>query len=1011
MIFYEKNIILDEVHEASMDMSIAKALLQHRKGKGEDINIIEMSATINLEKQQQYWANFNPMTFESEGRTFDCEIIEDNSKVPAEHAVDLILNKARKGVAVFESGVANIEETREKIEEILLSKNIKDIDVAMIYGEMDKKERDQALKAPQSGNKKIIIGTNVIESGMNIPWLDAGVTSGNGKDLFVTSSGAIALKEQNLPQWRLQQQKGRVARFSNGIFVLASYAKWADRNKETIPEISRLPLSSLIMDCASFGLKAEDLNFDAEINYSQLLLAKEKLQRLKLIDEEGKLTKLGKFSNDLPVTVDNAVVLKYAQSREYCLNQALVMVAVSEQGNMRQNFRESHGQDRYSDLFDGMKAFIAVDKEIRNLKQMLMSKKVMENNIDGVFAKYNVSKKRFYETKELVRDIRSRLNVRFSTSELTFDYDKLKQCLIAGNIEKLNIHGRNIFNGDGYNISNSSVVFGSSNIFLAEPRVITPKNGGRSFTVNEKVTALDQNDIKKYISKNSDVIAKVDSDGDFGILDSLYISDDDLRDFVKDGFNKKINDAMTILKNDGIEGFKDYTIKNPIPEVFWKKAINAESGTDAICEVLSQNKPVKENNLYEILGIEEGHNRGNVTITEDDLKFAKNFEKEIEFNNTKINEIRTGDTAKLRGNNLYVTITDDGNIIQTNRHPNEDREDYQAILAQISDIKSIYDVNAEELLKDSKMSDGYKQKIHLYIENKIKEQIIIERREKLRNLGMKVADSVQPNEIENVDYKRISKILSQLEEFKDFAKGDISEEEFNIYVMKPVEDKKEDVYEKILKENADKLKSEISNKGKIEDLKAKLAEKYGLSIRDIDIERIQQENIKEEQEAEKQKKLSHVEEVAADKLIEFLENDDGHGFNYFASVNLSRRNVGYEVITRNVMQELGFEISDDDIDDESREIQDVFFKIKEDVENLQKETQRHSYFDREENVWVDGRYDFLAVKAGYEPATKEKKGIDNNKIKKEVSENNKGETVILGLDALAALKDRFNVKR
>lgn len=78
------------------------------------------------------------------------------------------------------------------------------------------------------------------------------------------------------------------------------------------------------------------------------------------------------------------------------------------------------------------------------------------------------------------------------------------------------------------------------------------------------------------------------------------------------------------------------------------------------------------------------------------------------------------------------------------------------------------------------MSDGYKQKIHLYIENKIKEQIIIERREKLRNLGMKVADSVQPNEIENVDYKRISKILSQLEEFKNFVKGDISEEEFNI---------------------------------------------------------------------------------------------------------------------------------------------------------------------------------------------------------------------------------------
>ena len=50
MIFYEKNIVLDEVHEASMDMSIAKALLHYRKKQGDALRLIEMSATINLEK-------------------------------------------------------------------------------------------------------------------------------------------------------------------------------------------------------------------------------------------------------------------------------------------------------------------------------------------------------------------------------------------------------------------------------------------------------------------------------------------------------------------------------------------------------------------------------------------------------------------------------------------------------------------------------------------------------------------------------------------------------------------------------------------------------------------------------------------------------------------------------------------------------------------------------------------------------------------------------------------------
>lgn len=44
MIFYEKNIVLDEVHEASMDMSIAKALLHYRKKQGDALRLIEMSA-------------------------------------------------------------------------------------------------------------------------------------------------------------------------------------------------------------------------------------------------------------------------------------------------------------------------------------------------------------------------------------------------------------------------------------------------------------------------------------------------------------------------------------------------------------------------------------------------------------------------------------------------------------------------------------------------------------------------------------------------------------------------------------------------------------------------------------------------------------------------------------------------------------------------------------------------------------------------------------------------------
>ena len=59
-LMYENNIVLDEVHEAAMDISIVKALLQNRKKEDPSLNIIEMSATIDLNKQTGYWREFNP---------------------------------------------------------------------------------------------------------------------------------------------------------------------------------------------------------------------------------------------------------------------------------------------------------------------------------------------------------------------------------------------------------------------------------------------------------------------------------------------------------------------------------------------------------------------------------------------------------------------------------------------------------------------------------------------------------------------------------------------------------------------------------------------------------------------------------------------------------------------------------------------------------------------------------------------------------------------------------------
>lgn len=157
-----------------------------------------------------------------------------------------------------------------------------------------------------------------------------------------------------------------------------------------------------------------------------------------------------------------------------------------------------------------------------------------------------------------------------------------------------------------------------------------------------------------------------------------------------------------------------------------------------------------------------------------------------------------------------------------------------------------------------------------------------------------------------------------------------------------------------------------------------------------------------------QDKLTHVEEVAADKLIEFYENDEAHGFNYFNNVGKERQNWGYTNVALNVMQELKLPTPNQDIMYAPKKEQDLFFRVKDNVMKLVEKSNAQYYYDEKQGDWVDNRYDFLADIAGYEPAETE---VDEKELlkqaKKDVKKNKKGESIVNSLAGLAALKEKF----
>jgi HrpA-like RNA helicase len=413
-----------------------------------------------------------------------------------------LIEEGRRGILVFRPGVGEVKETAEAIEE-LAKKADRDVEITQIYGDMGYAERKSAVATTKPGVVKVLVGTNVVESGANIPWLDAGVSCGTGKENSVRpGTGATYLELVDLPRWRLSQQEGRVKRFCPGVFVLCAQKSFELREQATRPEIERLALTELVMHCATLGLRAHELTFDYTPNPDKVVEAEVKLQRLGLIDADCMLTEAGKEISGLPIGPETGAMLWHAHQLG-CLEAALPLAAVVEVGGLRKESRYSHFLNSSSDHLDAMlafrKAYLAHGKERREVNEG-----------------HNISFKRFEAASELLHDLERRLDI-----DASFDFNhlesELRQVILAGSLEKLYRSGG--YRGGvssikdhfaSYSIGNGSVVsqYGST-LVIGDLRVITPKDKFKSpFTVLEKVTSVSLVDLKKVAKHRPEILVE-----------------------------------------------------------------------------------------------------------------------------------------------------------------------------------------------------------------------------------------------------------------------------------------------------------------------------------------------------------------------------------------------------------------------------------------------------------------------------------------------------------------------
>lgn len=488
-------IVCDEVHEAGVDTSLARALLHKRMQHDPKLRVLEMSATLNAEKQASFWRDIaNVDLHHADGKAFPCEnrYVHPRQRSVEQLAVDMIEKEGRKGIAVFRPGVGEVEETAEKIRELCQQHGLTNVEVEPIYGDMDMEERERATKAPEEGNVKVLVGTNVIESGVNIKWLDTGISDGKSKVPYYRDTGAEALVLEDLPQWRIVQQEGRVKRFTDGIFVLAADRDMEMRPQQQLPEIERISLMRLVMHAANFGINPMELKYDGDVDKKRLKTAKEELQRLDLITNEWTLTEKGEYAMTLPVGPEAGAMLYAADPA--ILNDAIELAAVVEVGGMRADYKVGHGMDTDSDIFDGLKAYRVLGGEATEL------------DCEGM----NVSWKRYKEVKGLVEDMHRRLDGKAEGVEQRPATQRdLQVMMLHGSVNRL-FEAREPFldlirGTQEYQQANASVADNNDRFAIGSLREI-PSKDGEGMTIVQNVTKISKDVFAEFAASREGVL-------------------------------------------------------------------------------------------------------------------------------------------------------------------------------------------------------------------------------------------------------------------------------------------------------------------------------------------------------------------------------------------------------------------------------------------------------------------------------------------------------------------------
>ena len=414
------HVIIDEVHERSLDTDFLLVLLRDVLKKRKDLKLILMSATLDAGVFEEYFkAGGKVGRVEISGRTYPVEdyYLDDVVKMTGFNAgrggkpmdddedtqgmdldvkaaiqsigmrinYDLIAQTVREidaelthlkqtgGILIFLPGVMEISRTLDSL------RSIPNLHALPLHASLLSSEQRRVFPHAPHGKRKVIVATNVAETSITIDDIVAVIDTGRVKETsYDPQNNMRKLEEVWASRAACKQRRGRAGRVQAGkCYKLytrnAEMSKMAERPE---PEIRRVPLEQLCLSVRAMGIKDVGSFLASALTPPESMAvdgAMDLLGRMGALDGDD-LTALGRHLSMIPADLRCGKLMVYGAMfgcLDPCVSIAAILTVKSPFVSPQEKREESKAaRGKFSgnqgDLIGDLRAFEQWDEMMGN---------------------------------------------------------------------------------------------------------------------------------------------------------------------------------------------------------------------------------------------------------------------------------------------------------------------------------------------------------------------------------------------------------------------------------------------------------------------------------------------------------------------------------------------------------------------------------------------------------------------------------------------------------------------